>query len=119
MLRVIHAFDLKPGVVEEESFVNWLDSRLDEVTKRFGCLERKTWVFIDGIRGDYEKGRPERRPKYLNEAFWPDQKHSDQFRQWLMSEEGREFRHKWFDNVTNHTVLRYVEAPVPRPVTDD
>jgi len=118
MLRVIHAFDVKPGVVES-SFIEWLDGRLDEATKRFGCLERKTWVFIDGIQGDYERGRPERRPKYLNEAFWPDQTHVDRFRQWLMSEEARPFRKQWFSSVTSHTVLRYVEAPVASPVTDD
>ena len=85
MLRVIHSFDVKPGVVEH-SFVEWLDGRLDEITKRFGCLERKTWVFIDGLRGDYQSGRAERRPKYLNEAFWPDQDHADRFREWLLSE---------------------------------
>lgn len=118
MLRIIHAFDLKPGVVEE-SFINWLDAHLDEITKRFGCVERKTWVFLDGIQGDYDQGKPERRPKYLNEAFWPDQQHADRFRQWLSSEEGKEFRRQWFSSVTNHTVLRYVEAPVPRPLTDD
>jgi hypothetical protein len=118
MLRVIHAFDLKPGVVEA-SFIESLDARLDEITKRFGCQERKTWVFIDGIHGDYEHGKAERRPKYLNEAFWPDQKHADEFRQWLMSEEGKSLRRQWFDSVTNHTVLRYVEATVPGPVTDD
>jgi hypothetical protein len=118
MLRVVHAFDVKPGVVEN-SFIEWLDSRLDEVTKRFGCTERKTWVFVDGISGDYDGGKPERRPKYLNEAFWPDQEHADQFRQWLMSPEGTEFRRQWFRSVTNHTVLRYIEAPVGKPVTDD
>ena len=58
MLRVIHAFDVKPEV-QEASFIEWLDARLDEVTKRFGCLQRKTWVFIDGIQGDYEHGKPE------------------------------------------------------------
>jgi hypothetical protein len=118
MLRVIHAFDVKPGVVET-SFIEWLDSQLDQVTRRFGCLERKTWLFVDGIRGDYERGKPERRPKYLNEAFWPDQQHSDNFRQWLMSDEGKNLRQRWFSSVTNHTVLRYVEASVPSPVTDD
>ncbi len=118
MLRVIHAFDIKPGV-HEASFVEWLDARLDETTKRFGCLERKTWVFIDGIQGDYEHGKPERRPKYLNEAFWPDQQHADEFRHWLMSDEGKALREKWFDSVRNHTVLRYVNAAVPSPVTDD
>jgi len=118
MLRVIHAYDIKPGVVEY-SFVEWLDGRLDEITKRFGCVERKTWVFLDGIRGDYDSGKAERRPKYLNEAFWPDQQHADRFRQWLMSEEGRDFRRQWFSSVTNHSVLRYVEATVGNPVTDD
>ena len=118
MLRVIHAFDIKPGVVET-SFVEWLDGRLDDVTKRFGCVERKTWVFVDGIKGDYEKGRPERRPKYLNEAFWPDQEHADRFRQWLMSAEGKELRQRWFTSVINHTVLRYLDAPVGTPTTDD
>ena len=118
MLRVIHAFDVKPGIVES-SFIEWLDSRLDEATKRFGCLERKTWLFVDGIHGDYDRGRPERRPKYLNEAFWPDQEHADHFRQWLMSPEGADFRKRWFTSVTNHTVLRYVEASFTSPVTDD
>ncbi len=118
MLRVIHAFDVKPGVIEH-SFIEWLDGRLDEFTKRFGCLERKTWVFIDGVRGNYEQGRPERRPKYLNEAFWPDQEHADRFRQWLLSDEGKDFRRKWFTSVDNHTVLRYVDGAPPNPVTDD
>lgn len=118
MLRIVHSFDLKPGVVEQ-SFINWLDARLDEITKRFGCTERKTWIFLDGIQGDYVKGKMERRPKYLNEAFWPDQKHADQFRQWLLSEEGKEFREKWFSSVINHTVLRYVEGSVPWPLTDE
>lgn len=118
MLRVIHAYDVKPGVVEP-SFVEWLDGRLDEITKRFGCLERKTWIFVDGIRGDYESGGQERRPKYLNEAFWPDQRQADRFREWLMSDEGREFRRQWFKSVTNHTVLRYVDSAAASPVTDD
>lgn len=118
MLRVVHVFDVKPGV-QEASFIEWLDARLDEITMRYGCLDRKTWVFIDGIQGNYVQGRPERRPKYLNEAFWPSQKDADNFRKWLMSEEGKEFRQRWFDSVQNHTVLRYVNGDVPRPVTDD
>ena len=65
------------------------------------------------------KGKPERRPRYLNEAFWPDQEHADRFRQWLLSEEGKELRRRWFSSVINHTVLRYVEASPQKPVTDD
>ncbi|MFQ5778972.1 MAG: hypothetical protein ACE5IP_13280 [Terriglobia bacterium] len=118
MLRTIHAYDVKPGVVEQP-FVEWLDAQLDQITKRFGCLERKTWVFLDGIRGDYEKGKAEQRPKYLNEAFWPDQERADRFRQWLLSPEGKELRRPWFDSIVNHTVLRYTEAAAPKPLTDD
>jgi len=118
MLRIIHAFDVKPGVVEQ-SFITWLDGRLEEISKRFGCVERKTWIFLDGIHGDYEHGKAERRPKYLNEAFWPDQVHADRFRQWLMSEEGKEFRQQWFSSVVNHTVLRYVQGSSPWPSTDE
>lgn len=118
MLRVVHVFDVRPGV-HETSFIEWLDARLDEITRRYGCLERKTWVFIDGIRGNYTKGKAERRPKYLNEAFWPSQQNADNFRKWLMSDEGKEFRKTWFDSVQNHTVLRYVNGGARRPVTDD
>ena len=39
MLRLIHSFDIKPGV-HAESFVEWLDSELWERSKPFGCLER-------------------------------------------------------------------------------
>ncbi len=118
MLRIVHVFDIKPGVIEE-SFVEWLDAQLDQITRRFGCEKRKTWMFLDGIRGNYERGNPDRRPKYLNEAFWPDQAHADHFRQWLLSPEGNEFRRRWFDNVVNHTVLRFVVGSGSRPVTDD
>lgn len=118
MLRVIHAFDVKPGVVES-AFIEWLDTQLDQITSRFGCLERKTWVFLDGLQGGYERGSVERRPKYLNEAFWPAQENPDRFRQWLLSDEGREFRTRWFTSVTNHVVLRYLDASAPHPVTDD
>ena len=118
MLRIIHAFDVKPGVVES-SFIEWLDSQLDQVTRRFGCLERKTWLFVDGIRGDYEHGKAERRPKYLNEAFWPDQQCVENFRNWLRSPAARDFRNKWFAGVRNHTVLRYLDYEPRRHLGDD
>jgi len=45
----------------------------------------------------------------LNEAFWPHQEAAENFRKWLLSDEAREFRRKWFDGIANHTVLRYVD----------
>ena len=61
----------------------------------------------------------ERHPKYLNEAFLPTQQDADNFLQWLISDEGKDFRQTWFDSVQNHMVLRYVNSDVRRPVTDD
>jgi hypothetical protein len=118
MLRVIHAYNIKPGV-EEQSFVEWLDSQLDTVTRRFGCLGRKTWVFMDGFEGSYERQRTVRRPKYLNEAFWVGEEAANNFRKWLLSPEGAELRTRWFDSITDHTVLRYLDYELPAVVTDD
>ncbi len=108
MLRLIHAFDIKKGV-HEESFVAWLDAALWEKSKPFGCLERRTWVFLDGIEGTYERGKPIKRPRYLHEAFWVSHAAAEEFRHWLLSNEAKDFRDRWFSGITNHTVLRYVD----------
>jgi hypothetical protein len=118
MLRLIHAFDVKPGV-HEESFVEWLDATLWEKSRAFGCLERKTWRFLDGIEGTYETGKPVRRPRYLNEAFWSSHEAAENFRKWLLSAEAKDLRARWFASITNHTVLRYVDYSPARPPTDD
>jgi hypothetical protein len=113
MLRVIHAYNIKSGV-DEKAFVEWLDSRLDEVTRRFGCIGRQTWIVLDGFEGPYERQRPIRRPKFLNEAFWVGEEAANKFRTWLLSDEGADLRRRWFDSITDHTVLRYVDyAPSP------
>jgi hypothetical protein len=108
MLRLIHSFDIKPGV-PVESFIEWLDHELWARSEPFGCIERKTWIYLDGIDGTYEQGRPARRPRYLNEAFWPHQQAAEDFRKWLLSEDARDFRRRMFDGISNHTVLRYVD----------
>lgn len=118
MLRVIHAYNIKPEV-NEQSFVEWLDARLDEVTRRFGCVGRKTWVFLDGFDGSYDRPHAIRRPKYLNEAFWVGEEAANNFRQWLLSADGTELRRRWFDSITDHIVLRYVDYDRSPAVTDD
>jgi hypothetical protein len=118
MLRVIHAYNVKPGV-NERAFVEWLDSQLDDVTRRFGCIGRTTWVFVDGFDGMYERPRSIRRPKFLNEAFWVGEEAANNFRTWLLSDEGGELRRRWFSSITDHTVLRYVDYASPIPVGED
>lgn len=118
MLRVIHAYNIKPGV-DERAFVEWLDSRLDDVTRRFGCIGRTTWIFLNGFEGPYETPRSVRRPKYLNEAFWVGEEAAEQFRRWLLSPDGTELRTRWFNSITDHTVLRYVDYALSPVVGED
>ena len=47
MLRLIHSFDVKPGI-EVESFVEWLDHELWVRSEPFGCTER---FLADGAAG--------------------------------------------------------------------
>ncbi|MBI3997629.1 MAG: hypothetical protein HY355_01260 [Armatimonadetes bacterium] len=118
MLRVVHVYSIKPGV-DEQSFVEWLDSQLDEITRRFGCIGRTTWIFLDGFEGTYDRPRPARRPRYLNEAFWVGEEAANNFRKWLLSPEAEAFRKRWFDSIIDHTVLRYVDYQLSPVVTDD
>jgi hypothetical protein len=117
MIRVVHLFDIKKGVVERE-FIEWLDGQLDSAARRFGCVDRKTWVLLDGFTGSYLSQKVvKKRPKYVNEAHWTDQVSPDRFREWLTSDpEGKDFHDKWFKSIENHTVLRYVEGWTPIPM---
>ena len=72
MIRVVHLFDVKRGVAERD-FVEWLDTGMAAAARRFGCTDRSTWLLADGFEGSYTHPRPvHNRPKYVNEAYWPD-----------------------------------------------
>ena len=111
MIRVVHLFDLKKGV-NEQAFIEWLDAKLDNASRRFGCVDRKTWKLLDGHAGSYASPKTLRdRPKYVNEAYWPDMEGPQAFREWLtQTPEGRAMHDRWFSCVQNHTVLRYVRG---------
>lgn len=117
MLRIVHLFDIKKGV-DEAAFIEWLDARLEGAARRFGCVDRKTWVYLDGFTGNYLKQKPvKNRPKYVNEAYWTDQAAANEFREWLTgTEEGRSLHDHWFESIQNHTVLRYVQGWTPIPM---
>jgi hypothetical protein len=111
MIRVVHLFDLKKGV-GEKAFLEWLDAKLGTAARQFGCVDRKTWLLLDGFVGSYTSPRSVHdRPKYVNEAYWSDADGPKKFREWLTgTTEGREVHDRWFGAVQNHTVLRYVEG---------
>ena len=119
MLRLVHVFDLKQGK-SAETFLSWIDRTLFFKSKEFGCIERKNWVFIDGMKNPYGKwNKKEKRPKYISEAFWEDQKGAEEFRQWLTGPEGAEYLKIWDENVSNHSLLRYVDFSPPLSLGDE
>lgn len=59
MLRLVHVYDIKKGK-SPESFLSWLDTTLFPKSKEFGCIERKNWVFLDGLKDPYGKGKKKR-----------------------------------------------------------
>jgi hypothetical protein len=111
MIRVVHLFDVKRGV-DEQSFIEWLDAKLDVAARQFGCTDRKSWKLLDGFTGSYLMPREVRdRPTFVNEAYWNDLDGPRRFREWLLKTvEGREIHDRWFNSIENHTVLRYVEG---------
>ena len=119
MLRLVHIFDIKSGK-SPESFLSWLESTLYAKSKEFGCTERNNWVFLDGMKDPYGRGKKkEHRPKYISEAFWEDEKGAEEFRQWLRSPEGFDYKKIWLENISNHSLLRYVKFTAPLSLGDD
>jgi hypothetical protein len=111
MIRVVHLFDLKKGV-SEDAFLQWLDAKLGTAARQFGCVERRTWLLLDGFTGTYQQPKAVHdRPRYVNEAYWNDREGPDKFRQWLTgTPDGREIHDRWFSSIQNHTVLRYIQG---------
>lgn len=119
MLRLVHIFDLKRGK-SAETFLSWIDRTLYLKSKDFGCIERKNWVFIDGMKNPYGKwNKGVKRPKYISEAFWEDQKGAEEFRQWLRGPEGTDYLKIWHENVSHHSLLRYVDFSPPLSLGDE
>lgn len=111
MIRVVHLFDLK-RTVPREGFIEWLDAKLSTASRQFGCVERKTWILMDGFVGDYNHPKPVRdRPRYVTEAYWRGMDGPEAFRHWLTHDaEGKQVHDRWFSSIENHTVLRYVDG---------
>jgi hypothetical protein len=111
MIRVVHLFDVKPGVSAPD-FLDWLDATLSRAARDFGCVDRSTWMLVDGFTGGYMAPKPATgRPKYVNEAFWEDSEGPAKFRTWLtQTPEGKAVHDRWFGSIQNHTVLRYAKG---------
>ena len=121
MLRLIHSFDVKPGAGRVVH--RGLEHELWARSEPFGCVERKMWIYLDGIDGTYEHGKPARRPRYLNEAFWPHHQSAENFRKWLLSDEAASFAAagstassttpSCATSTTAHTIRSAKSRPIP------
>ena len=74
MIRVIHFFNLKPGA-DEAQMLRCVNEELRDLTRAYGCLDRKTWQLLDANI----QGQPAPIATYMNEALWPSQAAVDAF----------------------------------------
>ena len=85
MLRNIHFFSLSPESDERE-ILRLLNNDLQVHARKFGCIERKTYRFLDAHSPD---GPADSAP-YIQEALWPDLASADKWTEELLSDSSQE-----------------------------
>jgi hypothetical protein len=104
MLRNIHFFNIKPGA-DKERVLYLGDHEMVEYAKTFGCIERKTWKFLDAHAG----GQPVESAAYMNESLWPSRKAADAFSRAERPEEVRKWWDELADGIEIVKTVRYVD----------
>jgi hypothetical protein len=104
MLRNIHFFNIKPGA-DEKRVLHLVDYELAEYAKTFGCIERKTWKFLNAS----VKGQPAESAAYLNESLWPSQKEADAISQAERPEEIQKWWEELLLGIDIVKTVRYVD----------
>jgi hypothetical protein len=61
MLLVLHFFNIKSGT-DEERMLHLVNHGLTEITKPYGCIERKTWKLLDAEA----QGQPVQAAAYIH-----------------------------------------------------
>ncbi len=68
MLRNIHLVNIKPGA-NEARMLHLIRVELARMAQAYGCIERKTWRFLNATTND----QPSSGATYLDESLWPSQ----------------------------------------------
>lgn len=104
MVRIIHFFNLKPGA-DEAQMLALVNQGLLEITKFYGCLERKTWKLLDANA----QGQPTPVAAYMNEALWPSQEAADTFARAVRDGEAKAFFAEAHSGIETVLTVRYVD----------
>lgn len=104
MVRVIHFFNLKPGA-DEAQMLHLVNQGLRDLTRAYGCLDRKTWKLLDGNA----QGQPTPMVAYLNEALWPSQEAADAFAHAVREGEAKTFFTEAHSGIETVLTARYVD----------
>ena len=104
MLRVIHFYNIKEGA-DRERLQHIADNEMKEYAERFGCIRRKTWMFLDARK----RGQPAESAAYMVEALWPSQKQADAFTHADRPEDVRAWWEEMMDGIELVKTVRYVD----------
>lgn len=104
MVRIIHFFNLKPGA-DEAQMLALVNQGLRDLTRAYGCLERKTWKLLDANA----QGQPVPVAAYLNEALWPNQEAADTFAHAMRDGEAKASFAEAHSGIETVLTMRYVD----------
>jgi len=104
MVRVIHLFNLKPGA-DEAQMLRLINQGLRDLTRAYGCLDRKTWKLLD----TNAQGQPTPVAAYMNEALWPSQEAADAFAHAVRDGEANAFFAEAHRGIETVLTARYVD----------
>jgi hypothetical protein len=104
MLRDIYFFNIKEGA-DEKRVLQLLSNEVVEYAKTFGCIERKTYKFLDARA----QGQPAESAAYIDESLWPSQKEANAFIRAERPEEIMKWLGELLDGVELVKEVRYVD----------
>jgi len=104
MVRVIHFFNLKPGT-DEAQMLALVNQGLRDLTRAYGCLERKTWKLLDADA----QGQPAPMAAYMNEARWPSREAADAFAHAVRDGQAKAFFAEAHSGIETVLTVRYVD----------
>lgn len=104
MVRVIHCFKLKPGA-DEAQMLALVNQGLRDLTRAYGCLDRKTWKLLDANA----QGQPAPVAVYMNEALWPNREAADAFARAVRDGVAKAFFAEAHSGIETVLTVRYVD----------
>ena len=106
MMRVIHFFDLNPGVDKRQVFKEF--EIVEEYLKSNGCIERRTMRLLDASS---KGGEPIASAEYINENLWSGKEAAETAFQ-EMPPDVRQHVKEFLSKIAMEKSVRYVDDGV-------